>query len=310
MVTVAYLTGDDSLLYRQTIDTFSSSLAPGTYANRSTQAASYIRFALLYNINYLQPSILDVCMYCQYLANNHSSISAVKNYLAGAKTWVSEHMGNPVKFFSPEVSLMMKSIAKKSVSVTKRATPLSKQDITQICTFLDAATNAPPAIKPCVLIGYACFLRGSNLVSPGQGIWGGSHTLLTKDVLLTSNGLIVVISSTKTRVKPYAVKIPYEVTEITCPVRAWVRYKSLVMPPLGGPAFVLSNRTAVNSNLVLSFMKAALSVDPTRDLSKITMHSLRRGAVQNAESEGLSHEQIMDIGGWSSKAGLRPYLRA
>lgn len=302
--------GDESILYHQTIDTFNSALAPGTYANRMTQAASYIRFALLYRIDYLQPSILDVCMYSQYLANNHASISAIKNYVAGAKTWVTEHMGNISSFLSTEVALMIKSFGKKSANVTKRAAPLSQQDIIQVCRFLDVARSSPPAIKACVLIGFACFLRASNLVSPNQGIWGGAHTLLTKDIFLAPNGLIVVIASTKTRNKPYAIKIPYHDSEVICPVRSWIRYKSLVNPPLGGPAFVLSNRTAVTSKLVLSFIKQALSVDPMRDLSLITMHSLRRGAVQNAEQEGLSHKQIMSLGAWSSRSGLKPYLRA
>lgn len=249
-------------------------------------------------------------MYSQYLANTHTAISAVKNYLAGAKSWVLEHMGDISSFMSNEVALMIKSINKKSVNITRRADPLSKQDINLICMFLDSARNAPLAIKPCILIGFACFLRGSNLVSPNQSVWAGPHTLLSRHIFLAPKGLIVVIPSTKTRVKPYAIKLPYESSQLSCPVRAWTRYTSSVSPPVGGPAFVLSDRTPVNAKLVLSFIKAALSVDPTRDLSLITMHSLRRGAVQNAQKEGLSKDEIMSLGAWSSTSGLKPYLRA
>lgn len=303
------LTGDRTVLYHQTLDTFKTALAPGTYANRMSQAAAYIRFALLYRVNYLNPTVLNVCMYCQYLANNHSAIPSLKNYISGAKTWVLEHMGNISSFMSTEVPMMIKSFSKKPAKPTKRAAPLSKQDIVQICLFLDSARNAPPAIKPCVLIGFGCFLRASNLVSPNQGIWGGPHTLLSRNVFLAPKGLIVVIESTKTRTKPYAINIPYESDQLLCPVRAWIRYKSVINPPPGGPAFILANRTAVTSALVLSFIKAALSNDIGRDLSLITMHSLRRGAVQNAQTQGLSQEQIMELGAWSSKSGLSPYLR-
>lgn len=309
-VILSILTGDGSLLYRQTLDTFNSALAQGTYANRMTQAAAYIKFALTYNVDYLNPSVLNVCMYCQHLANIHPATSSLKNYLAGAKTWVLEHMGNISSFLSVEVSLTIKSILKKSSNVTKRAAPLSLNDITQICMYLDSAKNTPPAIKPCVLIGFACFLRASNLVSTTNAGWAGPHTLLVRNLFVAPKGLIVVIPTTKTRTKPYAIKIPYDINHHLCPVRAWVRYKSIIAPAVGGPAFVLEDRSPVTSKLVLAFIKAALATDPARDVSRITMHSLRRGAVQNAQDQGLTHKEIMDLGAWSSTSGLKPYLRA
>lgn len=48
--------------------------------------------------------------------------------------------------------------------------------------------------------------------------------------------------------------------------------------------------------------------DPTIDVSRVSMHSLRRGAAQSAASSGLSNEEIMSAGCWASKSGLKPYL--
>lgn len=97
---------DGSALYKQTMGTFNQALAEGTYANRRRQAESYITFAVKYNVQYLSPSITNVCMYSQYLANSHTAISSIKNYIAGAKTWVSEHDGNVSAFLSSELGAM------------------------------------------------------------------------------------------------------------------------------------------------------------------------------------------------------------
>lgn len=64
---------------------YRQALAPGTLANREKQAEEYIQFAVLYNVPVLSPSITQVCMYAQLLANKHAAPTSVKNYLSGAK---------------------------------------------------------------------------------------------------------------------------------------------------------------------------------------------------------------------------------
>lgn len=163
-------------------------------------------------------------MFAQFLKNNHDSTSSVKNYVAGAKTWVYEHGGNITAFLAPEMSNMSKSFAKHSTHVTKRATPLSWSDIQQICIFLDSANNAPLAVKPCILIGYSCLLRSSNLLSPSACSWGGPHTLITRQIFELPSSLIVVIKSSKSTALPYSVTISRLSDERFCPVAAWNRY--------------------------------------------------------------------------------------
>lgn len=246
-------------------------------------------------------------MFSQYLANNHTSISSVKNYLAGAKNWVLQHNGSIQSFLSHEISLMNKSIAKDDVHVVKRAQPLSWQDIETICIFLDSANNVPLAVKPCILIGYTCFLRGSNLL-PTAGPWPGPHTLRARNLLHVPQGLIVTIPSTKSRARPYSVTIPWLPFSTFCPVRAWLNYQHHLKPPHAGPAFIMADRSPLSSKLVVSLMRAALSSDNSRPSSSISMHSLRRGAAQDAEKSGVPTQQIMKRGGWATKSGLKPYL--
>lgn len=287
--------------------TFNSALAPGTYENRHKQAAVYIKFLLQYNVPYLSPDVTQVCMLAQYLANSYSAISTVRNYISGAKTWVLEHNGNVSAFLSHELNVMLKSLAKKSSHVVRRATPLSFDDIIEICRFTDIHALVPPAVKPCILIGFSCYLRSSNLLAPFSAEWGGPHTLLRRHVREIQGGLKITVLSTKTRSTPYSLFVPAHSVPRICPVLAWNKYVKIVDPNPNGPAFVINNLQTLSSQLVVDIMKQALQSSPNIDAEGISMHSLRRGAVQTAESSGHNLDDIMKRGGWASKAGVTPY---
>lgn len=303
-----FLVGDGSDLYYQMLQTYSKALAPGTYANRAKQAHCYLTFAVKYNVPYLFPNTVHVCMYSQYLANKFDSLSSVKNYLSGARTWVLEHGGDSQGFICHEQSTMIKSLSKLSTHVVKRAAPLSLHHVSLIVNYLDKARNAPLCIKPCILIGYSCYLRASNLVMSSFSMFGGSHTMLASDVLDHGDSLKVVISSTKTRSSPYSLVIPIISLPEICPVRAWRSYKQHFNPDPSGPAFMLNRVHPLNSMLVVKIMRDALSKCTDLDPAAITMHSLRRGAAQQAEKCGASLADIKQRGGWASNSGLKPYL--
>lgn len=281
---------------------------PGTRANRHKQAHSYITFCVHYRVDYLAPSILDVSMYTQWLANSHSSPSSVKNYLSGAKNWVLEHRGCIDSFISYSVAQMIKSVTKHSQHVVKRAAPLFPNHLLTICSYCDYSLMVPLAVKPCILIGFALYLRASNLVSPTTDVYGGPHTLRANDVVSTQDKLVIRICSTKTQIKPVEVNVFAHSCPTLCPVRAWHNYVSVISPDKAGPAFIVSQGRSLTAKLVVTCIKQALMYDPTIDLSKVSIHSLRRGAAQTAARSGASNDEIMVAGSWSSKSGLKPYL--
>lgn len=301
---------DGSVLCRQMLNSFSASLAPGTIANRKKQAYQYIKFALLNNVPYLNPSITHACMYLQHLANTHAAPTSIKNYLSGAKSWISEHGGSIQGFCSPQFSQLLKSFTKKSSHVPARAQPLQPHHIQAICRLLDRSPSAPLAAKPAVLLAYACFLRTSNLLSPTMQQWGGPHTLLASEVRVNHQGLSLFIRSTKTRSDPSGIvfSIDRSPTPELCPVRAWERYKSLVRPWALGPAFVHMNRLPLTPAQLVKLMRLALEHFTDIVPQRVSMHSLRRGATQAAVDQGLPLELVMARGTWKSPAGMKPYL--
>lgn len=203
---------------------------------------------------------------------------------------------------------MVKSVSKKSQHIVRRAAPLFAKHLEIICSFCDFNLHVPLAVKPCILLGHALFLRASNLISPSMDVWGGPHTLRVTDITYFPDKLVVWIPSTKTQVKPVVITVLRNRSPAICPVRAWYNYVSVVLPFKLGPAFIISPACSLTAKLVVTCMREALMYDQSIDASNVSMHSLCRGAAQTAALAGSMVPQIMSAGGWASEAGLKPYL--
>lgn len=262
-----------------------------------------------YNVQYLSPPIIDLMMNIQFLKNSFASQTSVKNYLSGARTWVLQHQGSVQSFDSIEVKQMLAAIDATSVHVPSPAYPLTSDNVKHVCDYIASHPDVPLAVKPCILIGYTCFLRACNLLSPSTRNWIGSHTLLASDIVLTQTGLSILLRSSKTfNVKNSKVLHVHKVDNPRyCPVTAWLMYKSYVNPCPVGPAFMVNDYTPLVSRVVVDILNVALK--PILPLnSKLSMHSLRRGGTQTAANQGASNEQLMIHGTWKSAKGLRYYL--
>lgn len=286
-------------------------LAPGTRVNKERQARAFITFALLYDVDYLAPTVSDLVLYTRFMANSYTAPSSSKNYLSGAKYWVTTHGGDASAFASVEVGEMMKAITLQSDHIPHQAPPILPADLRIICAYLDASLSVHAAIKPCILISYACMLRASNVLSPSLSVWAGAHTLLGRDLRYVNGALNVIIRSTKTTYSksPTLLRVEPASYSLICPVRAWLEYVREVRVPHSGPAFLTDTGAPLTSAPVVSAMRAGLQAAGAPNTARVSMHSLRRGAVQTAQAGGASHNEIMKHGIWSSASGLGHYLK-
>lgn len=133
-----FLSAPPSKLSFQMRDSFEKALAPGTIRNQHTQATLYIKFMLIYQFNYLFPTVANIAMYSRFLANSYTSKSTIRNYLSGAKSWVYLHMGDICAFSAYERNTLVKSYVSSSQHVPAKAALLSTSDIRLICAFIDA----------------------------------------------------------------------------------------------------------------------------------------------------------------------------
>lgn len=124
-------------MYLETISAYIASVAQGTAQNRLRQAKTYLTFAIYYDVNYLQPTILDASMYTKYLANSFISAASVSNYISGARHWILHHKGDPSSFNSAESSSVGKFCQKSSRHVPNQAPPLTPDHIRTVTSWID-----------------------------------------------------------------------------------------------------------------------------------------------------------------------------
>lgn len=244
------------------------------------------------------------------MANSYTSPASAKNYLSGAKYWITVHGGDTSSFSAIETGEMVKAVVADSDHIPSPACPLKVSDIAIVCKFLDSNPVVIKAIKPCILLTFACMLRSSNSLSPNLTVWAGAHTLLASDISLVNGALIVLIRSTKTTSKknPVLLQVLPSTCPDMCPVRAWIDYTRKIKPWPFGPAFVTNSGQPLTAAPVVAAMRAALKQAGATNIARISMHSLCRGGAQAAFTSGVSTDEIMKLGIWSTRKGLSYYL--
>lgn len=249
-------------------------------------------------------------MYVQYLANTYKAISTVKNYLSGVRYWIAHHKGNVSSFSSEYVNSVIKYNMNKSTHVPNQAPPMTLHHLRIVCKFFDSTVNIPPVFKAALLLGYACFLRSSNLLSPTVAEWGGPHTLNVSDVLYVPHGLIVVIRSSKTirGGKPAFLNVFRIPNNPCCPVVAWHEYCHISKPALSGPAFMINSVTPLTPRPLVNFIRLALEAAGDPLFNRFSLHSLRRGAAQAAQKAGADKIALKAHGTWATDSALNMYL--
>lgn len=292
------------------LDSYTHSVAQSTASNRLTQAKVYLTFSVHYGFHPLNPSGRQLCLYIQFLTNSFKAPTSVKNYLSGARTWIAQHGGALAAFATSEYLQMGFGITKRSSHTPKRAAPLEWHHIEAIANFFDATPSIPKCAKACILIGYHTFLRSSNLLAPSSTSWGSPHTVMAQDLRLCDEGLQITVYSTKTKSDstPVQTMIPWNSNPVLCSATAWLRYSSEVKPWILGPAFLCDDGRPLTGNQLTGLMRLALHTASDINPSRVSMHSLRRGATHFALQQGLTLDQIKERGMWRSTSGVSPYL--
>lgn len=284
-----------------------SSLAPGTSANRTSQARIFLSFTLEYGLDYTQLSPVEVLMYIQLLKNSNKTPGTIKNYLSGAKLYLMERGFSGTSFMHPMVVNFLKGTDRLSTHVITQAVPIPTNFILKACALLRGFSSEGDIIASSILFAFATMVRQCHLFYTAHG---HGHLIPRRDVTVKENVLFVSVRSSKTTnirnvsvIEVRAVPDPK-----ACPVQGYLR--ALRLSP-GGPHDVLFKdpRTglafqAARANLML---KSALAAAGFRGASGASFHSLRRSSAQLCARSGVPLEQVQQHGLWRS-SGIRSYL--
>lgn len=163
--------------------------------------------------------------------------------------------------FNPMSCLQFVNVLLLCQIVPSQAAPLSPNQIKIVCKFLQSNSNFPVAVKPCLLIAYVSFLRGSNMVSPTLTSWGGPHTLQANDIIKYGDIIVIKVSSSKTSTgpRPKFIEIFPTSDPICCPVQAWDDYTWKINPRPLGPAFITDAGLPLTTGPVVLAIRLALT---------------------------------------------------
>ena len=243
-------------------------------------------------------------MYAQYLANTHSNVTSVKNYISGAKSLVRNANGDLTPFDSHVLTNLIKGVARLSTHIPYRPQPLTVTDLQRCSDDLGALGPGGVVARAALLFGVATFLRQSNFVA-GSALTAG-HLLTRGDLHLTPTGLNVTITSTKTIRDPRdAVVIPVAAAPGSpyCPVMACREAFRLAPAPPTSPIFLwpgtLSPLTAYQ---LIQMIRTALRRRGHPGWSRVTLHTLRHSGATLALGHGATLPEIKDHGTWRSNA--------
>ena len=183
-------------LFLQMAETHTAAFAPGTLLNRSRQAKYYNRSCFHMTCPHLSPLVIHVLLYTQFLANAFKNITTIKNYLSGAKTFVTQAAGDPSSFTSPLIANMVRGVAHISMHIPEQALPIPLQALKTACDLLAAMGPEANVAQTAVLYGFASLLRQSNLLPSSASTQ--SHTITRADVIDEGAVIWININSSKT----------------------------------------------------------------------------------------------------------------
>ena len=281
---------------------YAAAFAPGTLQNHLRQARTYLLFTSHYNVDPLNPTVTTLLLYIQLLANSHKNPLTVKNYFSGAKTHISHNGGNLINFTSPFITNLFKGISRLSTHVAEQAPEISPTQLMTACDILQTQGQGGRTVRAAALMGFATFLRQSNLLPcPGPAF---SHCITRQDISHQPPYLWITIKSSKTISHPSRrVSLPILSTNSRhCPVKAWLEYAAALPLPPSAPGFMLSATSYLTPHIFNSFLRRALATAGYPGAHKFTVHSLRRSGARAAARGGAPEADVMDHGTWSSAA--------
>ena len=283
-------------------ESYSPAFTEGTRQNHIRQTKAYVTFMMASAFPPLAPTLIQLLLYIQFLANSFKAITTVKNYLSGAKTYILHQGGSVAHFQSPIITNLFKGLARLSTHVPAQAPPLSISDIKSVCDNLARLDDQAQVARTAILKGFATFLRQSNLLYTAG--YGACHCMTRRDIQLIEGRLWITVNSSKTisdRGRRVAIPI-YPAHTRYCPVKSWSDYVSRMPLPMNFPAFMLSPTIPLTPNRLTAYLRAALSAlfHPLTD--KVTVHSLRRSGARAVASAGATEEEMMIHGTWTSSA--------
>jgi hypothetical protein len=273
---------------------------PGTRANQRCQIASYLKFCLERDLNFLNPSTDTLCLYAEFLALRFTSAKSVKNYLSAINLF---HKLKDIS--APSLDSFQYQLMLRAIPLTMRAMPMQRSPITptmlrDICEICHHMSHLGLILKCAFVFGFFGFLRASNLAPASVNSFDASRHTTRSDICIQPPGLVIRLKWSKTHQAPGSpalIPVPAIPGHPLDPVATYTRMitASPTRPPLltmpdGRPVTVKQLRRALRVILTALGYPAA----------SYSLHSLRRGGATASVRAGADFIHVKRHGTWRS----------
>lgn len=224
-----------------------SAYAVGTGHNLRSQWKSYLLFYCFCSLCPLPTSVVDLCRYILFLANNLKVYQSVKNYLNGVRVLHGCH-GLPFTMLQHfEVRLVLQAVKRRLRQAPFAKLPIEPYLLRQIYVQLNMNNSYHASLWCSFLLAFYAFLRKSNVVPRSLDSYDCRKHLSRGSVVRTYYGLCLTLKWSKTnQYGERSLQIPIaEIPgDILDPVAAFDNMCRLAKRDAQCPAFAYRNRRA------------------------------------------------------------------
>ncbi len=264
--------------------------------------SSYIQFCLQYKRQPINPTVDTLLAYLEHLTARLKSPKSIQNYWSSVKL---VHTLLKLPFHNAkdiQITLMLRAISLTKRHVSKQKQPITVQQLGQMADILDKQGPAGLVIKTAILLGFAAFLRASNLCPEQANGFDPTRNFARRDIKFTEHGLMLALKWAKnmqTSLQPTQIHIPHMTPVKIDPVQSYKIMITLIPAPPHQPIFMLPNNQVLTVTKLRSTFQA-LCIDIGIDPEEYSLHSLRRGGPSHANLQGATPKDIQRHGFSSS----------
>ena len=272
----------------------------------------FVAFTCQFQCTLDQVNTVFVLGYLEFLFKNGFSFANMANHLSAIRANYILHGLDTSPFRDDRITLFLKSV-KINAKFAPVNMPIFDTDTLALIVSFSEKIRNPTVFRSLYLFCFYSFLRLSNILPHAMKDFDPTRHLTRGDLIFSQNSCIVIIKWSETiqdRKSTKTITIPALGASPLCPIEGLKRMFSAIPASKNQPLFsIWSNNRIVplTDSMARKHLKkvcSALNIQPP-----LTFHSFRRAGTTWAFNRGVSVQDLMLHGTWSSDAIWR-YIKS
>ena len=265
----------------------------------------FLAFLEIENLQLLQVNTVILLSFMEFCYNGGMSQTNISNHMAAIRAMFIVHGLNTEPFKDQRIPLYIKSL-KINARFKPRTVKIISIDMLQDIVTMSSPLQQPLVYKALYLFCFFSFMRLSNILPHSAAAFDITRHLTRGDLFFGKEFCTVIIKWSKTlqdRKETTTISIPALGNSALCPIAALQQMFAAIPAPSNSPLFVYINQGKIitlsdsAARKHLKLISTILKISPT-----LTFHSFRKSATTWAFQNGVSLQEIMKHGTWSSNA--------